>query len=219
MTRLIAPMTMVVATGCVALRAAGQAPNPTSMLDNSTVAVTRLQFPPGAREDQHTHPFAVLIVQLTQGQVTVTDREMLRIGSRAGEVWFIPAATPHAISNRSPRPIEVLKAAIKTDRTPAPAAPPTQAPEGITRTTLVDNADVRVVRARFAANGREPLHTHPNDLLTIQITRGKVAITNGNEQSTLDREPGFVQFLPRNVPHAFANADTKPFELLSVSIK
>jgi hypothetical protein len=36
---------------------------------------------------------------------------------------------------------------------------------------------------------------------------------------TAGNNAGFVQFLPRNVSHAYANADVKPFELLSVSIK
>jgi quercetin dioxygenase-like cupin family protein len=197
----------------------GVAPERTTVLDNATVAVTRVHFDPGSREETHTHPFPLLIVQQTNGQATVTDREMLRVGQRAGEVWFIPAGTPHAVSNRSNAPIEMLAVGIKTDRPQAPAAPPTEAPEGIVRATLVDNADVRVVRVRFSPDAREPLHTHPNDLLTIQITRGRVEILNGAQRSTADREPGFVQFLPRNVQHAFASADTAPFELLSVSIK
>jgi quercetin dioxygenase-like cupin family protein len=195
------------------------APERTSVLDNATVAVTRVHFDPGSREDSHTHPFPLLIVQLTNGEATITDREMLRVGHRAGEVWFIPAGTPHAASNRSNAALEMLAIAIKSDRPAAPAAPPTEAPEGIVRATLVDNADVRVVRVRFSPDAREPVHSHPNDLLTVQITRGLVEILNGAQRSTAEREPGFVQFLPRNVQHSFANADAGPFELLSISIK
>jgi quercetin dioxygenase-like cupin family protein len=196
-----------------------QAPDRTTILDNATVAVTRVHLAPGSREEIHTHSFPLLIVQLTNGEATVTDREMLRVGHRAGEVWFIAAGTPHAASNRSQGAIEMLAVAIKTDRPAAPAAPPTDAPEGILRATLVDNADVRVVRVRFSPGAREPLHAHPNDLLTIQVTRGRVEILNGAQRSIADREPGFVQFLARHVQHAFASADAEPFELLSVSIK
>jgi quercetin dioxygenase-like cupin family protein len=195
------------------------APERTTVLDNPTVAVTRVHFDPGSREETHTHPFPLLIVQVTNGEATVADREMLRVGHLAGEVWFIPAGTPHAASNRSNAAIEMLAVGVKADRPPAPAAPPTEAPEGIVRATLVDNADVRVVRVRFSPGAHEPVHTHPNDLLTIQITRGRVEIVNGSQRSTADREPGFAQFLARNVRHSFASADTAPFELLSVSIK
>src|SRR5262249_23240624 len=212
-------MMISITSRAIVAAAIALAPERTSVLDNATVAVTRVHFDPGSREDTHTHPFPLLIVQLTNGEATIVDREMLRVGHRPGEVWFIPAGTPHAASNRSNAPIDMLAVAIKTDRPPAPAAPPTDAPEGIVRATLVDNADVRVVRVRFSPGAREPLHTHPNDLLTIQITRGGVEILKGAQRSTAERDPGFVQFLPRNVPHSFASADKGAFELLSISIK
>lgn len=194
-------------------------PERTTVLDNSTIAVTRLHFAATAAETIHTHPFPIVIVQLTNGTITVLDREMQRVGSRPGEVWFIPAETRHAAANKSASGVDLLAIALKQERPPAPAAPATAAPPGISRATLVDNADVRVVRVRFATDGREPIHSHPNDLITVQITPGKIEMINGSSRMTRECEPGFVQFLPRNVPHAYASADDKAFELLSVSIK
>jgi quercetin dioxygenase-like cupin family protein len=210
---------VLAAAAAASLAARAQQPARTTVLDNATVTVTRLRFNPGAREDVHTHPFPLLIVQVSGGTVHVADREMIRVGSRPGEVWFIPSDTRHAIINRSGAPVDLLAIELKPDRPPAPAAPPTEAPPGITRATLIDNDDVRVVRVRFTPEGREPVHTHPNDLLTIQITKGNVDIQNGSSHTTALCEPGFVEFLPRNVAHAFGSADTSPFELLSVSIK
>jgi quercetin dioxygenase-like cupin family protein len=194
-------------------------PERTSLLDNSTLAVTRLHFLPGSRETVHTHPFSLGIVQLTAGNITVSDGETFRVGNRPGEVWFISANTSHAVSNRSGSSIDMLAIAIKPDRAPAPSAPPADAPAGIVRMTLVDNAEVRIVRVRFAPNGREPVHAHPNDLLTVQITSGKVEILEGGRRSTAEQQPGDIHFLPRNVEHSFASSDTRPFEILSVSIK
>src|SRR5262249_10819148 len=108
---------------------------------------------------------------------------------------------------------------IKPTRPPAPAAPPTEAPPGITRTTILDNADTRVVRVQFAPGSREPVHAHPNDLVTVQLTPGIVEILLGSQRTSSERAPGFVQFLPRNVDHAYVSGDTKAFELLSVAIK
>jgi quercetin dioxygenase-like cupin family protein len=189
------------------------------ILDNPTATVTRLRFAPGAKEEVHTHPFPLLIVQVSSGTVNVTDREVVRLGNRPGEIWFIAPETRHAVVNRSGAAIEMLAVAIKPDRQPAPAAPTTEAPPGIARATLIDNDVVRVVRVRFAPEGREPVHSHPNDLITVQVTAGRVEILTGSSRRTQDCEPGFVQFLPRNVAHAYANADPNPFDLLSVSIK
>jgi quercetin dioxygenase-like cupin family protein len=190
-----------------------------AVLDNSTVTVTRLHFAAGVAETLHTHPYPLLIVQLTAAAIEVSNREVIRVGSRPGETWFIPANTRHAAVNRSGASVDLLGIAIKPARQPAPAAPATEAPPGISRATLIDNDDVRVVRVRFSPEGREPVHSHPNDLLTIQITKGRVEILDGSARSTRDCEPGFVHFLARNVSHSYASADTNPFELLSVSIK
>jgi quercetin dioxygenase-like cupin family protein len=192
---------------------------PTLVLDNATVAVTRLHVAPGAREPMHTTREPLVVVQLSAFDVAVIDREMRRLGNRPGEVWFLPGNAQHAVVNSGPNAADLLAVALKTDRAPVPVAPPTEAPPGIVRATLVDNADVRVVRVRFDPSGREPLHTHPNDLVTVQITSGRVEIVNGRERTTEVRAPGDVHFVARNVSHAYASADTAPFEILSIAIK
>jgi quercetin dioxygenase-like cupin family protein len=189
-------------------------------LDNATVLVARLAFEAGKGETSHTHPFSAVVVQLTPGDVDMTlGSERSRAPRDAGTVWFIPANVPHAAVNAGTSSFEQFGITIKPTRPPAPAAPPAAAPPGITRTTLVDNADTRVVRVRFATDAREPVHTHPNDLLTIQLTPGRVEMLIGTDKATADRPAGFVQFVPRDVPHAYVSADTKPFELISVAIK
>src|SRR5262249_40040508 len=108
---------------------------------------------------------------------------------------------------------------FKPGRTPAPAMPSVDAPPGIERTPLLDNAVTRVVRVAFATTGREPVHTHPYDLITLQISPGRVEILDGDAKTSDAREPGFTRFVPRDRQHAYASADDKPFEILSVAIK
>jgi quercetin dioxygenase-like cupin family protein len=198
------------------------APERTSVLENSTVAATHLRFAPGARETPHTHPFPLLIVQLTPStEVSVTAQELVMRGSKPGEVWYIAPDRLHAVANPAVAkgPVELLAIALLPTRQPAPAAPPTDAPPGVTRSTLVDNDQMRVVRVRFDPGAHEPVHAHPNDLLTVQITGGKMEILQGTWRTSEVHEPGFVQFLPRGLSHMFGDADTKPLELISVAIK
>ena len=192
----------------------------TQLVDNATVLVAQLRMEPGARETIHTHPFSAVVVQLTAGDVDMTlGSDHTRAPRAPGFVWFVPKEMPHAAVNAGSAAFEVVTVAIKATRPSAPAAPATAAPPGITRTTILDNDEARVVRVRFAPGSGEPVHAHPNDLLTIQLTGGRVEIVTGTERTVDERAPGFVRFLPRDVPHAYVSADAQPFELLSVSIK
>lgn len=209
-----------VAALTIAQAAAPVAPERTPVLDNATVTVTRLRFAPGTGESVHTHAFPLLIVQLTPGMVDLTVDDMRARGPReTGLVTFMPANVPHAAVNAGSTTFDLMAIAVKPARPPAPAAPPTDAPPGITRTTLLDNADVRVVRVQFDPGGGEPVHTHLNDLVTVQLSGGQLEILNGGERTKGLRDPGFVQFLQRGVEHSFGNGDRHSFELLSVSIK
>jgi quercetin dioxygenase-like cupin family protein len=192
----------------------------TVLVDNATVLVVRLGYDAGKGETSHTHPFSAVVLQLTPGDVDMTlNTDRSRARREAGTAWFIPAGAPHAAVNAGTAPFEQIAITIKPTRPAAPAAPPSDAPAGIARTTLVDNADTRVVRVQFAAGAREPVHSHPNDLLTVQLTAGRMDMRIGSETIAGQREPGAVQFLPRDVPHAYASTDAGPFELVSVAIK
>jgi quercetin dioxygenase-like cupin family protein len=76
-----------------------------------------------------------------------------------------------------------------------------------------------VARVTFSPDGREPVHSHRYDLLTIQIAPATVEMLIGTEKTTVPRPAGFVQFVPRDLTHAYASADPRPFEILSVTIK
>ncbi len=211
-------------TVCIALVTLAQVMPPgvsrTQLLENSTVMVARLNMAPGAREQVHTHPFSAVVVQLGPGDVE------MRIGTRPetarrdrGHVEFIAAEMPHAAANVGTASFDVVTIAIKPDRKPAGTQPPADAPPGITRVPVLDNADARVTRVTFAPGSKEPVHSHPFDLVLVPLVPGRMDVTLGDTRSAKDYEAGEVIFLPRDVPHAVASADHRPFELLSVGVK
>ena len=191
-----------------------------TVLDNDSVFVTRVRMPPGTSGNMSPSSGPHVIVQLTPGDIEQTQIDANHRGPReAGAVTWLPDGVGNRFVNIGKNTFDLLTIRIKSTRPPAASAPATAAPQGITRKTLFDNAEVRVVRVQFEPHSREPVHTHPNDLLTVQVTGGKVEMVAGAHPTTAVREAGFVQFFPRDVSHAYANADQKPFELLSVSIK
>ena len=191
------------------------------LLDNRTALIAHLRMEPGSRETIHTHPFSAVVIQLTPGEIDMTVGKVRSRQTRdPGFAWFIPKDAPHAAVNSGTSAVEFVTVGIKPDRPAAAAAPATQSPPGITRETLIDNDEARVVRVTFEPGGREPVHTHPNDLVTVQITPGRVAILEEDSaKSDEERKPGFVKFLTRGVSHSYASTDTNPFSLVSVAIK
>lgn len=178
------------------------ATRPQRVLENDSVIVQRLHVEPNGTAEFPFRPLPTLLVNTGDGSAV-----------------FVPAGEAKRVTNSRTAAADVIAIGVKLSRRPAAAAPATAAPPGITRETLIDNEFVRVVRVQFATDGREPVHTHPNDLLTVQMTPGRVEIAVGSKKRTVDCAAGFVQFLPRDAPHAYASADTKEFELLSVAIK
>ena len=90
--------------------------------------------------------------------------------------------------------------------------------EGITRTTLKDDAKSTVTRVRFAPGATEPPHTHPYDVILVPVTSGPVDVGNGSTNLTTWKA-GEVQFVPKDVTHHVGNRGTVPFELIAIALK
>jgi len=90
--------------------------------------------------------------------------------------------------------------------------------EGITRTTLKDDAKSTVTRVRFAPGATEPPHTHPYDVILVPVTSGPVDVGNGATTLTTWKA-GEVQFVPKDVTHHVGNRGTVPFELIAIALK
>jgi quercetin dioxygenase-like cupin family protein len=213
--------TVIIAAACAAM---AQTMPPgitrTQLLENASVMIARLAMAPGAREALHTHPFSAVVVQLGPGDVE------MRIGTRPesgrrdlGHVEFIAAEMPHAAANIGAAAYDVVTIALKPDRRRGGAQPPSEAPPGITRTPMLDNAEARVTRVAFSPGAREPVHAHPFDLVLVQLSPGRMEVLLGGKKDVKDYAAGDVVFLPRDVPHAVANVDRAGFELVSVGVK
>jgi quercetin dioxygenase-like cupin family protein len=192
----------------------------TQLLDNATVMVARLNMAPGARETVHTHPFSAIVVQLTIGEVEMrvgTRRETAQRGHE--HVEFIAAEMPHAAANVGTSPFDVITIALKPDRVRGGTQAPAEAPPGISRKQVLDNSDARATWVVFEPGAREPVHSHPFDLVLVQLNPGRMEVLLGENKTARNYEAGEVLFLPRSIPHAVANVDSAKFDVMSVAVK
>jgi quercetin dioxygenase-like cupin family protein len=214
---------LVCAGASLSVALAGQLPpgiTRTEILDNANVLVARLRMAPNTREEVHTHPFSAVVVQIGAGEVDMRLGDARATSRRDhGHVEFIPRGMPHAAANAGPQPFDVVTIAVKPDRVKGGDAPASAAPAGITRTPVFDNPDARVTRVAFAPGSREPVHSHPFDLVLVQLSAGRVEVRLGDAVTAKDYEAGDVIYLPRDVPHAVSNVGTAAFDLYSIGVR
>jgi quercetin dioxygenase-like cupin family protein len=108
-----------------------------------------------------------------------------------------------------------------SSQTNAPSLPLGQgrpAIEGISRTTLKDDAKATVTRVHFKPGAVEPPHTHPYDVILVVVTAGTLDLEIGGKKVTTVKS-GDVEFVPREVTHHLTNAGKQDFELIAIAVK
>ena len=190
------------------------------VLDNATLAAVRLKIAPGAKEQPHTHPYPMLVVVLTPGEMEMHNGEARTKGMRKpGDVEFVNAGVSHNAGNSGTTPLEALVLAIKPDRVRGGAVSPRQAVPGIIRKPMFDKPDLSVTRLEIDADVREPVHTHPYDLAVVPTALDRLDVQVGDKKNVRAYAPGEIIFIPRNVPHAVANGGTTTIRLLAIVVK
>jgi quercetin dioxygenase-like cupin family protein len=221
-SRLAAVFALVL--GLVSLRAQAPPLPPgftiTPVFENATVGVTRLELAAGAREQPHTHPYGMIVVFLNAADVELHNGAVRTKGPRkTGEVvYFAPGTTHHAV-NAGMGAARGLVLALKSDRVRGGPRTPAQATPGVTRTPLLDNADVAITKLEFEPDIREPVHTHPYDLIVVPTTPARADIQIGDQKQVRTFAVGEAVWIPRMTPHALANAGTSSFRLLGIAVK
>ena len=114
-----------------------------------------------------------------------------------------------------------LAPAVTTQQPQAPSLPlGAGRPEiqGITRTTLKDDAKITVTRVVFEPNAGEPPHTHPTDIMIVPVVTSPVEFVVAGKTVT-SLKAGEVQFVAKDVVHSVKNTGKQAFELIAITIK
>jgi quercetin dioxygenase-like cupin family protein len=190
------------------------------LFDNASVGVMRLLISPGAREMPHAHPYSMLVVQVSPGDVEIMKAGAVSRAARpVGHIEFFDANMQHAAANVGNTPVAVLVISFKPDRLRGGTAPALPRPQGITSTDVFDSADAAVRRVEFAPGAREVIHTHPYDFVLVPAVHGRIDVHLAGKDETKDYAPGDAVFIARNTPHSVANVGRERFALLGVTIK
>ena len=217
-------LVLALATGAAVLvRGQGALPPAfavTPVFDNATATAIQLQLAPGAREEPHQHPYAMVVVYTAAANVQFQNGDTnTRAGRQPGDVDVVGRNVLHWAANVGNGPLEAAVIALKADRVPPAllSAPPALA--GVTRRLLADHAEAAVNRVQLAAGVREPVHTHPYDLVVVVAETARLAVHIADAGEAKAYSAGSVLFVPRDTPHAFANLDTHGAVLVTTAVK
>jgi hypothetical protein len=139
---------------------------------------------------------------------------------KPGMVLWDPKGGLHQSEYPGQMPIRIIEIELKGEPkpfTPPSLDPPKVYPEGYK--VEIDNPQVRVVRAKFAAKAKVPLHEHSLNRVTVTLQPQKMRITpEGGTANETAFTAGEVRW-GTPIRHTEENLGDSPFEILMVELK
>jgi len=93
---------------------------------------------------------------------------------------------------------------------------------GVSPTTIMDQADVRVARVQLEAGATRPSHVHNEGPFHMVIPiSGPLQVFFGPEgkEETETLAPGQVHYFKSNTPHGFKNPNSTPVTFMEIFVK
>jgi len=200
-------------------------PAPDSIkLDNGFVRVLFLTDQPGAKTPLHQHEFDRVMIYLDPIRLVLRyqDGEVDRQNWRKGQVAWSPGRRLHTGENVMDRTSRVVEVELKKRPSGKPfrigALDPIRTnPKNVT--VEFENEAVRVLRCKYAANVREPLHEHlGGERITVALDDVELSVmTEGAPERTTKLAAGQPFWSAGPVVHA-AQAN-RAVELIVIELK
>ncbi len=194
-------------------------------IDNDQARVLVVSSAPGVKSELHEHKMNRVMIYLDPGKMTLTDTagKMETLNFKAGEALWSPATGPHVSLNVSDHPVRIVEVELKSK----PDGPSTAKPAALDWVKVdpkrykveLENDQVRVIRARYAAHEKGVLHEHPFNLLVTFLTEAKMTVTTPEGKSQMmTRVPGDVTW-GGPAKHIEENVNDKPLEVVVIEFK
>ncbi len=188
------------------------------VLDNPSVRVLRVNYPPGSKSVMHQHPDAIFLSLADgKGRFAMADGTSMDLEMAAESGTYTPAQT-HLPSNIGTGPIDGLLIEFKAAE-PGTAELPTSRPN-MTVKMLAEGPRAVAYRSTADAAFHEPAGAkHDFDQVVIALGDAKMSLSVGGKPARTSWSRGDVEFIGRGVEHESQNASGKPIDFMIVLIK
>jgi hypothetical protein len=196
----------------------------TIKLDNEFVRVLFLTDQPRTKTPLHRHALNRVMIYLDPMRLILRyqDGEVERQNWRKGQVAWSPGGRLHTGENLMDRTARVVEVELKKTPSGKPFRVRARDPLKVNPKNVIvefENEYVRVLRCKYPANVREPLHEHLSEnRLTVALDDVEMKVTTqGAEDRTATLAAGQAAWSTGPVIHA-AQAN-RPVELIVIELK
>jgi hypothetical protein len=193
-------------------------------IDNDQVRVLFATSVPHVKGKMHEHKDNRVMIYLDAGSQTLTDPTGKATSShwKAGEVLWSPGGGLHTSENTTDKPYRIVEIELKKQPTgesaPASALDPVKLDPKHYHVEL-ENAQVRVVRARYGPHEKGPMHEHGANRVVVFLTDQNVHATlPGGGTQEVRGSAGEVRWAGA-AKHQEVNLSDQAFEVISVELK
>jgi hypothetical protein len=193
-------------------------------LDNEFVRVLYLVDQPGTKTPLHKHDPNRVMIYLDPLKIDLRyqDGAVEHQNWRKGQAAWSPGGKLHTGLNRNSRTARVVEVELKKPPSGRPFRTSARDPVTVNAKNVkveFENDQVRVLRCKYAANVREPLHEHLGEgRLTIALEDVEMKVTTqGAEDRTVALKAGIPSWSAGPVVHAAL--PNRAVELIVIELK
>lgn len=212
-------LSLLLATATLALAQDNRVP-----VNNDYVRVVRAHNTPGQKSRLHKHDVNRIMIHIDDGKMRLAyaDGKVQDIPWKAGDVRWDPANGMHTSENIGGTSYNIVEVELKKPGggpVSLPAQDPVKADPKHYK-VLIENEQVRVVRAKYGAGEKGPVHEHVLPRLTVNLTdqSAKLFLPDGSTRD-IHNPAGQIAWTDTPAKHSEINLKDQPFEVIMVEVK
>jgi hypothetical protein len=191
-------------------------------IDNEKVRVVVVNDTSTAKGRLHEHAMNRVMIYLDRGhqKLEYADGRVVDLRFNPGEALWSASGGMHTSQNVGGSPYRVVEVELKNKGGSVQYAkldPTKVSPDNYK--VVIDNPQVRVVRARIAGRATVPMHEHSFDRLVVFLTDANIrAVTKDGKSADTVVKAGEIRWAAPTA-HREENLSGEPFEVISVDVK
>jgi quercetin dioxygenase-like cupin family protein len=188
------------------------------VLENPSVRVLKIDYPPGSKSVMHQHPDAIFVsLAAARARFTMADGTSQDVDMAAESASYTPAQT-HTPSNIGSGAVDGVLIEFKA-AAPGTATLPTSRPNMTVKMLAEGPRGAAYLSTADAAFHEAAGAKHDFDQVVITLSDAKMALSIDGKPAKTNWARGDVAFIGRGVEHESQNISGKPVDYVVVLIK